>query len=125
MADSKVRDLTDALETIERDLLLVLNDLQGRVEAGKLAMIEGAAYKARCALDSAVSPEDPAKIKTAARTILDNRFGGYGNRKAMHAMWNFVHDQHGRHMLPVSHYDGVFQAGLRALAGVEPEKESA
>lgn len=52
----------------------------------------------------------------AAKVLLGNRIAGYGNRKAMTAMWDFVFDQHKRHMLPVSHYDGVLQAGLRALA---------
>lgn len=55
-------------------------------------------------------------VQQAAKVLLGNRFGGYGNRKAMTAMWEFVHDQHGRHMLPQSHYDGVLQAGLIALA---------
>lgn len=54
-------------------------------------------------------------VSQAAAIILRDRWGGYGNRKAMHAMWDHVHEQHGRHMLPSSHYDGVFQAGLRAL----------
>lgn len=64
---------------------------------------------------SASGSASPDPVSEAAKVILGNRYGGYGNRKAMQAMWNFVYEQHGRHMLPMSHYDGVFQAGLRAL----------
>ena len=77
--------------------------------------LEIEARAAIAALPPAVPPTTPAPVAEAAKAILANRWGGYGNRKAMQAMWTFVHDQHGRHMLPMSHYDGVFQAGLRAL----------
>lgn len=62
------------------------------------------------------------KLMEAAKTLLANRFGGYGNSDAMRAMWNFVHDEHGRHMIPVSGYDGVLQAALRAIANPPSEK---
>lgn len=66
----------------------------------------------------ALSDAPPRQVtpQKAAKVLLSDRFGGYGNRSAMQAMWDFVHEQHGRHMLPVSHYDGVLQAALRALA---------
>lgn len=61
--------------------------------------------------------ENPTTLQAAAEALLSSRFGGYGNRKAMQAMWEYVYKEHGRHMLPVSHYDGVLQAGLKAILG--------
>jgi len=56
-------------------------------------------------------------VQEAARVLLADRYGGYGNQAAMQAMWEFVFSEFGRHIVPVSHYDGVFQAALRALSG--------
>lgn len=63
-------------------------------------------------------------IQYAAAKILKNRWGGYGYTPAMEAMWNYVYDMHGRHMLPQSHYDGVFRAALEALANKSSSLES-
>lgn len=57
-----------------------------------------------------VTPQEAAKV------LLADRVRGYGNRAAMAAMWDYVHEKHGRHMLPQSHYDGVLQAALRAIS---------
>ncbi|MBN8187567.1 hypothetical protein JF540_12790 [Salipiger thiooxidans] len=78
--------------------------------------LEKAADRDFALADCTFTPAREVTVREAARVLLADRFNGYGNRDAMMAMWNFVHEQHGRHMLPVSHYDGVFQAALRALS---------
>jgi hypothetical protein len=67
------------------------------------------------ALRDTIEPA-PVSVREAARVLLGDRWRGYENKDAREAMWDHVHDVHGRHMLPMSAYSGVLIAALRAIA---------
>ena len=58
----------------------------------------------------------------AAEVLLANRWAGYGNRNAMNAVVEFIHQETGRVPFPFSFYDGVLQAAFRAIAAQGEEQ---
>ncbi len=66
------------------------------------------------------APTRRQSVQEAAKVLLENRWGGYGNPRAMRAMCDYVYADRGRMPFPPSFYDGVMQAGLRAIARTQP-----